>query len=144
MTSQQFFDQCKDLNKQGKVIQGTQNTSVLYFDNENFKLPVDMNFYPNFHDDQIFAMPVFFNYKAWAPWNKELQSDILILEVKALMEKWYGKGFKEKKLPSGRVGYYKIDRPRVISLKIRDEQFVDVLIENLKYAPKDVDAQNNN
>lgn len=54
-----------------------------------------MNFYPNFHDDQIFAMPVFFNYKAWAPWNKELQSDILILEVKALMEKWYGKGFKK-------------------------------------------------
>ena len=82
-------------------------------------------------------MPIYFNYKAWAPWNRELQSDSLILEVKSLMEKWYGPGFKDKKLESGRTGYYKIDSPSIITLKIRDEQFVDVLIENVKYSEND-------
>jgi len=137
MEKQAFYDRCMELNKEGKTIQGTQNTSVLYIDNENFKLPVDMNFYPNFHKDKIFAMPIYFNYKAWAPWNRELQSDSLILEVKSLMEKWYGPGFKDKKLESGRTGYYKIDSPRIITIKIRDEQFVDVLIENVKYSEND-------
>lgn len=133
MERQAFYDRCMILNKEGKTIQGTHNTSVLYIDNENFKLPVDMNFYPNFYKEKIFAMPVYFNYKAWAPWNKELQSDSLILEVKNLLEKWFGTGFVEKKLNSGRIGYYKIDHPRIITIKIRDEQFVDVLIENIKY-----------
>ena len=141
MTSQQFFDACFQLNKEGKAVQGTQNTSVLYIDTENFKLPVDMNFYPQYYDDKIFAMPVYFNYKAWAPWNRELQSDSLILEVKKLLEKWYGPGFIEKTLPSGNIGYYKVDKPRIISVKRRDEQFVDVLIENLKYAPKKEDNE---
>jgi hypothetical protein len=137
MEKQAFYDRCMALNKEGKTIQGTQNTSVLYVDNENFKLPVDMNFYPNFYKDKIFVMPIYFNYKAWAPWNRELQSDSLILEVKSLMEKWYGPGFKDKKLESGRIGYYKIDSPRIITIKIRDEQFVDVLIENVKYSEND-------
>jgi len=142
MEKQAFYDRCMELNKEGKTIQGTQNTSVLYIDNENFKLPVDMNFYPNFHNDKIFAMPIYFNYKAWAPWNRELQSDSLILEVKSLLEKWYGPGFKDKKLESGRVGYFKIDSPRIITIKIRDEQFVDVLIENVKYSANDKQEEN--
>ena len=137
MTSQAFFDRCMVLNKEGKTIQGSHNTSVLYIDRENFKLPVDMNFYPAFMDDKMFAMPLYFNYKAWAPWNRELQSDVLILEVKKLMEKWFGPGFQEKKLASGRVGYYKIDHPRIVTIKIRDEQYVDVLIENLNYGTDD-------
>ncbi|MBC7884302.1 MAG: hypothetical protein H7X99_02425 [Saprospiraceae bacterium] len=139
MKRQAFFDQCMVLNKTYKTTQGSQNTSVLYIDTENFKMPVDMNFYPNFHEDKIFAMPIYFNYKAWAPWNKELYSDSLIYEVKALMEKWYGTGFNEKKLKSGGVAYYKINKPRIITIKIRDEQFVDVLIENVKYGPTDKD-----
>lgn len=137
MDKQEFFDMCLELNKQGKAVQGTHNTSVLYFDNENFKMPVDMNFYPNFFEEKIYAMPVYFNYKAWAPWNRELQSDSLILEVVTLFEKWYGKGFEKIKLPSGRIGYVKKNYPRVISVKIRDEQFVDALIENLHYVPKE-------
>lgn len=136
MTRQDFFDKCLILNKQGKAVQGTHNTSVLYFDTENFKMPVDMNFYPNFYKDRICAMPVYFNYKAWAPWNRELQSDSLLTEVKALFEKWYGLGFQKKELSSGRVGYVKKDMPLIISIKIRDEQFVDALIENLNYTPK--------
>ncbi len=134
MSRQQFYEKCMELNKSHQTTQGTQNTSVLYIDRENFKLPVDMNFYPNFYEDRIFAMPVYFNYKAWAPWNRDLQSDFLMKEVKALLEKWYGKGFKEKKLNSGKIAYYKIDGPRIITLKMRDEQYVDVLIENTLYA----------
>ena len=134
MDSKTFFEKCLIMNKNHQTIQGSHNTSVLYIDRENFKLPVDMNFYPNYIEDKVFAMPLYFNYKAWAPWNRELQSDKLIIEVKTLMEKWYGGPFKEKKLDSGRVGYYKIDHPRIITIKIRDEQFVDVLIENLKYS----------
>ena len=144
MESKDFFSKCLELNKSHQTIQGSHNTSVLYIDRENFKLPVDMNFYPNYIDDKIFAMPLYFNYKAWAPWNKDLQSDKLIIEVKNLMEKWYGPGFKEKKLNSGRIGYYKIDHPRIITIKIRDEQFVDVLLENLKYSGKKYSENNEN
>lgn len=134
MKRQEFYDRCMELNKSHQTTQGTQNTSVLYIDKENFKLPVDMNFYPNFYEDRIYAMPVYFNYKAWAPWNRDLQSDNLLMEVKTLMEKWYGKGFQEKKLNSGKVAFYKIDGPRIITIKMRDEQYVDVLIENTRYA----------
>lgn len=134
MKRQEFFDKCMELNKSHQTTQGTQNTSVLYIDRENFKLPVDMNFYPNFFEERIYAMPVYFNYKAWAPWNRELQSDYLLKEVKVLLEKWYGKGFQEKKLNSGKMAYYKVDGPRIITLKMRDEQYVDVLIENTRYA----------
>jgi hypothetical protein len=138
MESKVFYDHCNKLNKNMGTVQGTQNASVLYQDKENFKLPVDMNFYPLFNDKgEIMAMPIYFNYNAWAPWNKELDSKVLILEVKALMEKWYGPGFSEKQLAGGHIGYYKKEGPRLITMRTRDEQFVDVSIENSKYAPKE-------
>ena len=138
MEKQAFFDRCWLLNKTMNITQGTHNTSVLLINTTDFVSPVDMNFYPNFCNNKICQMPIYFNYKAWAPWNETMQSQKLIIEVKDLMEKWFGKGFEENRSKNGKILFHKTKGAVRITILTRDEQFVDVMIENKKYLTDDV------
>jgi hypothetical protein len=69
MTRDSFYEHCFRLNQQGIVTNGPQNNTVLYAI-EGYSQPIDMNFYPDFNQDKIWRMRVYFNYQAWAPWNK--------------------------------------------------------------------------
>lgn len=126
MERKAFFAQCWELNKQGLMRQGTENTTVMH-EIKTFKNKARMNFYPDYFEDKIYKIPVTFAYDGWAPWNKDLSSDKLIIEVLDLMKEWYGDDFLEvehKKL--GKL-YIRQDSNRRITVFIRDDRYVNVM-----------------
>ena len=116
MSSQDFYTQCWELNKQGIVRQGSGNTSVHYEMRDELKDDIDVNFYPNFYEDKIYEMPVSFKYKGWAPWNKQFSSDTLQNELVDLFQDWYGEGFMTVEDERRGNAYVKVDGNRRISL----------------------------
>lgn len=124
MTSKEFYATCWELNKKGLIRQGNHNESVLYELDDELNHPADMNFYPSFHKDKIYEMPVRFNYKNWAPWNRNLWSDSLQLDVVNLFKAWYGDEFMVIKHPDKGKAFVKVDGNRRISIYKTDDQFV--------------------
>ena len=134
MQRQEFYDYCWDLNKQGKnITQGHHNTSVMHSDSINFKLPVEINFYPQFNEEQyIYILPLRFEYRAWAPWNKEAHADQLLPEVIAYIEKSYDVKMEEKEI-NGNLVWYHYDNPRLITIYPEDDHYVFVKFKNERY-----------
>ena len=133
MSKQAFYDTCWLLNKKGNFIQGGNKLSVQHEITSGLGMPVYMNFYPNFTEKGLYQMPVNYNYEAWAPWNKELDSDKLIVQIVKMMEEDYDISFTKNKTQDGRPAYYNYTGPRKILVTTQDEQFVKVLMENDKY-----------
>ncbi|HZV69262.1 MAG TPA: hypothetical protein VFG10_06940 [Saprospiraceae bacterium] len=134
MTKQAFYDTCWRLNKTGAFVNGGSNLSVEHPLPTELGLPVTMNFYPAFSEKEIlYQMPVVYNYQSWAPWNKELYSDTLIVRVAEMLEKDYGITFTKEKTKDGRPAYYNYTGPRKILITTQDEQYVKVLMENERY-----------
>lgn len=141
MTADSFYKHCWKLNKTQKFKQGQFNTSVEYT-MEELKYPAVMNFYPTFNEEGVIAeMPVMFNYQAWAPWNRHLWSDSLLLDVKNLMEKWYGPGFIEMTHPQKGTRLVKVDGNRRIILWTVDSQIVKALYSDLTRIKKESDDE---
>jgi len=130
MTKKDFYSTCWELNKQGVFHQGTRNTTVLY-KVEDLGPQIDMDFYPNFTDEKIIEMPVYFKYAGWAPWNKHLSADSLQLHLIPLLEQWYGPGFMPIRLANQPAAYVKIDGNRRILLTIEDEINVKALFSDM-------------
>ena len=133
MKKQDFYDHCWALNKKGLIRQGTYNTSVLYIDSVAFKQHVEMNFYPEFTEDIISAMPIRYNYVTWAPWNRELHADSLITEVLRVTKNQFGGEFTKTLNKEGKPVYEQIMGSRKITIFMEDEQFVSVYVQNKKY-----------
>ncbi len=134
MTDKEFYGQCWEMNKQGLIRQGAGNSSVLYEMEDEFKAPVDMNFYPDFYKGRIWRMPVKYGYTGWAPWNLSLSADTLQRELLEKYENWYGDGFMEVRHPLKGSAFVKVDGNRRISIsKLDDSQvwviFTDLLVE---------------
>lgn len=130
MTSKEFYGHCWQLNKEGLVRQGSKNMTVMYT-LDQFKKEASMNFYPIFVEDKIREMPVTVAYNGWAPWNKELEADDLMLEVLPLLERWHGKGFLEMEHPSKGTFYVKQDKNRRISVLTDKDRFVNITYTDL-------------
>ena len=130
MPSKDFYARCWKLNEQGILQNGPQNLSAQTM-LTNMKDTAYLNFYPDFYEDKIADMPVKFNYKTWAPWNKHLHADSLLLDVIDLMEGWYGEGFTKFSHPEKGEVYVKIDGNRRIMLKKADDQFVEGWITDM-------------
>ncbi len=123
MESEQFFQHSWELNQE-KVIEG--GAQVMY-DLDELSSPAQMVFYPDFHEDRIYRMPVEISFKAWAPWNPELSSDSLMVELVDLYREKYGKGFIQTKLPEiNKKAWVKVDGNRRISIYRQDEMTVRV------------------
>lgn len=115
---------------------GPGNHSVEYKLVNDFATPVSMRFYPTFHEDRIFEMPVTFSYDGWAPWNREYWADSLLVDMLPLFEKWYGDGFRKLDHPTMGDVYYKIDGTRRINLFRKDDQFVQAVFTDLEVERK--------
>ena len=76
MEQKDFFAYCWELNKQQIIRQGARNTTVEY-EPEGMKFPAKMEFYPDFQEEKIYQMPVWFSYKSFSAWNKEFSADSL-------------------------------------------------------------------
>ena len=133
MPQKDFFDHCTELNKQQIITQGSGgSTSVEYKMPDLLQGELAMRFFPTFIDDKIFEMPVTYSYVAWAPWNKNFWSDLLLEEMLKLYKLWYGPDFKLINHPTQGKVYYKIDGKRRINLFIMDEQFVQAVFTDLE------------
>lgn len=136
MEKKAFYDYCWQMNKEQKFTHGPANAEVEFRMTEGVKSPVLMRFYPSFHDEKIFEMPVLYTYEAWAPWNKQFTSDSLLVDILALYKKKYGAEFKIVEHPTqGRV-YVRRDDNRRINLFIRDDQFVQAVFTDVKIEKK--------
>jgi len=131
MPEKDFYIHCWKLNKKGLIRQGDSNTTVLYEMKDELKYPADMDFYPKFDQGKIFEMPVRYVYKGWAPWNKNLTSDKLIVDILMYYEKTYGSGFIEVKHRVRGSAYVKVNGNRRITIFKQDELHVWAIFTNL-------------
>jgi hypothetical protein len=137
MTSKQFFAHCWELNKKGIFTDGENNMYVLYkLKNNELKHPASMNFYPDFYKNKIYKMRVNFQYDAWAPWNKQLYADSLLLDVLQFYKNWYRQGNPFIKIDDKEKGtlYVKVDGNRRITIGCYNDMVVkgdytDLLVE---------------
>jgi hypothetical protein len=130
MASKDFFTHCWKLNKEGLIRQGQHNLSVEH-DFEELKHSAKMNFYPNFHEEKIFEMPVRFQYTGWSPWSKHMWSDSLQVDVLNTLEDWYGEGFMEVEHPKHGSAFVKVDGNRRITLFKKGIEEVYVIFTDL-------------
>jgi len=132
MEKKAFFDHCWELNRLKVFTNGPKSASIEYKLAKDLAQPVMMRFYPSFHNEKIFEMPVTFSYEAWAPWNKQYSSAILFDNMVPVFKKWYGEDFKVIEHPTMGTIYVKMDGKRRINLFIRDDQFVQAVFTDLK------------
>lgn len=148
MSKEEFYDHSWKLNDKGLVRQGPSNQSVYYELDDELDHPAQMYFYPSFHNDRVYQMRVKFQYSNWAPWNKNLYSDSLQVEVLKLFRKWYGKGFARRKTKRSRrnkVVYVKRDNNRRIVVASKGSRNVVAFITDIvaqKEAAKEKDEEN--
>jgi hypothetical protein len=131
MPAKEFYDRCWELNRQKLVVHGPTNQNVEYFMTDAIDHPIYMRFYPYFYKDKIYQMPVTFTYQNWAPWARDYHANVLIEKLIPMLEKWYGPGFQSKVDPrKGRV-YARIDGHRRMTVMVKDEQFVQMVITHI-------------
>lgn len=105
MTRREFYDHSWKLNRQKLVMQGNNNQFVEYVVKE-LKHEATMNFYPDFHEEEIYRMPVIYAYEGWAPWNRNLWADSLEQDILELYKEKYGDKFIKMKHPELEVPSY--------------------------------------
>lgn len=96
MSRDEFFAVSWEMNQE-KIISGLVKVEYEFNDLENKAL---MRFYPEFENDRISKMPVDIHYVAWAPWNKDLSSDSLVVDLRKYYEDNHNADFKEVYVPS--------------------------------------------
>jgi hypothetical protein len=120
ITMDEFFEQCRELNKQGLVREGSKNMSVEYIFKDSIDQPIAFNFYADRDaNGPIYRYYTSFNYYAFAL-NRHLYSDRLMEILPTILMDWYGgnKPFTVRR--DGKEYIYKIDGNRMIELYIYD------------------------
>jgi hypothetical protein len=139
-TQKEFFDKCWKLNRD-KIVTNGPDGFVLYelpVNKENDKGDaITMLFYGIFDEDKTMTgMNFQFYYESWSLWNKSLQSDRLIPEVKSRFMVWYpGNDFIKVELKNGEGEIFvKVDGIRRITIKpLDDNRIVKAQIDDLRY-----------
>ncbi len=131
MTDKDFYSHCWQLNRQGLIKQGSNNTTVQYITKNELRFPSTMDFYPVFHKGKIVEMPVKFTYTGWAPWNKDLSSDKLQEDVLKWYTEVYGGGFMEVRHKEKGSAFVQIKGNRRISIFKENEMSVWALFADM-------------
>jgi hypothetical protein len=129
MPSKDFYLYCWNMNKKGVFTDGINNQYVLYkVPKGELKSSASMNFYPDFYKGKIVAMRVLYQYDAWAPWNKQLFADSLMLDVLHMYQRNYKNGNPFIHIHDDKRGdiYVKVDGNRRIIIGKNNEMVVKV------------------
>ncbi len=120
ITMQEFYDHCRELNKQGTVMEGSKNMSVEYIFKDSLDQPIAFNFYADRNaDGPIHQYYTSFNYSAFAL-NRHLYSDRLMEMLPTILMDWYGGNEPFTVIKDGKEYLYKIDGNRMIELVVYD------------------------
>ncbi len=130
---QEFFEHCRELNRQELVKEGPRNMSVQYLFKDSLNSPIAFNFYADKNDDGlVHRYNTSFYYYAWVL-NRHLQSDRLMEMLEPILMDWYGGNELITQIKDGKEHYYKIDGNRMIDLFIHDESTVVAIYSDLSY-----------
>lgn len=132
---QDFFDRCTALNKAKKITQGSgifARQELIPTENDGHK--IEMLFYGISNPEKtLTGMDLRFSYIGWSPWNKNLQSNMLMAAIKDSMQLWFpGNPFIE--VDSGidnKVALIKVDGNRRIRMIPIDKRQLGVKIEDI-------------
>lgn len=133
MTKQEFFDHSWKLNNQKKVKDGNVAASIRY-EVEGLKARAHKLFYPKFHEDKIYKMPVKYRYNGWAPWNRDYWADSLKVDLLQKFRKEYPNEFIEMEHPElGVPSHIMVDKNKRIAIyELNDEEvavdYVDLTV----------------
>jgi hypothetical protein len=134
-TRNEFYGKCFDLNKQQLVTAGAGNNVEYVFSDSLFhRNPTNINllFYPSFdQNDKITNMKMQFSYRAWAPWNRDMQSDSLLGKTEKILMNWYGGNNFILANVGGKQMPVKLDGNRRILVYIWDMKSVSVEVQNI-------------
>lgn len=131
---QEFYDHCRELNRQGLVKEGPRNMSVEYLFKDSLDRPIAFNFYVERNGDgPIHHYNTSFYYYAWAL-NRHLYSDRLMEMLPYILMDWYGGNEPFTLIKDGKKHLYKIDGNRMIDLYIHDESTVVAIFFDLTYS----------
>lgn len=121
MSKEEFYKHSWSLNQKKRVRQGPGNQSVRY---ELKDLPHEANMYfsPELWNGNVYQMKARIQYNGWAPWNKNLSSDSLQVDVLNMLEQWYGDGFIKINQNGDDPVYVKVDGNREIRITSQDSQ----------------------
>lgn len=123
MPQEEFYEHSWQLNKQ-EIVTGQQ---TIHYRLESLKSPASMEFYPQFKEGQIYQMPVEIHYDGWAPWNRDLFADSLMVEVSELYEEKYNADFFQAIHPeSQKKALIDIQGNRRISIFKRDDRILTI------------------
>ena len=144
-TKKDFFTICWDLNKQKLISQGTGNTTARHItDRDTAGISTtkskDMLFYGIFDNEDVMrGMEMTYSYVAWAPWNRDKQSDSLLLNLRdEYLQGYPGNDFIEVDIEGiEQPALVKIDGNRQILMYVKDDKHVSVKIEDLNYKLND-------
>jgi len=132
-SQKQFFDHCRQLNKQGLFSQGAMGGQIAVdYQLDELVYPALMSFYPTFTDGKITSMEVRIKYKSWAPWNKHLYADQLLPDVLQLLKKWHGGNDFREYIIDDRRSWFKHDGNRRIQVRVYDEVYAQVLYTDMR------------
>lgn len=125
----EFFEICRKLNHEGVLMGGNTRNYVMYrIESEDDPSgDIRMHFYPGLNDEKrIIEMDLEFSFYAWAPWNKQYQSDSLNSKIRTLLTNWYpGNDFRTDEEANK---WIKKDHTRIIELSEKDSEIVKVRI----------------
>lgn len=128
MEKRAFLDHSWQLNQQGVVTGGV----TVDYDLNDLPHAAKMSFFPDFEEDKIQRMAVEISYHAWAPWNRDLYSDSLIVHLLEYYKEIYGNGFIETVHPrNGKRAWAKLDGNRQITIHKHDDMVARVEFEDL-------------
>lgn len=134
-TRNAFMDKCMSLNKQQLVTQGPRG-GVLYYLRDSLHQQLDdikVLIFARFDEQEIVnRIDLEFSYNAWAPWNKQYQSEVLLKNLTKLMMDWYGGNEFIHVTIEGKELPVKIDGNRRLLLRLEDAQTVIMRVSDLK------------
>ncbi|MCA6370412.1 MAG: hypothetical protein IM631_03360 [Cytophagales bacterium] len=134
-TRNEFYGKCFDLNKQQLVTAGAGNNVEYVFSDSLFhRNPTNISllFYPSFdQNDKIINMKMQFSYRAWAPWNRDMQSDSLLGKTEKILMNWYGGNNFILANVGGKQMPVKLDGNRRILVYTWDMKSVSVEVQDI-------------
>ena len=134
ITMQEFFEHCKELNRQELVREGSKNMSVEYIFKDSLDQPIAFNFYADRETNggPIYRYYTSFHYYAFAL-NRHLYAERLLEMLPAILMDWYG-GNEPFTLVRDKKKYlYKIDGNRMIELTTFDLSTVTATYYDLSH-----------
>ena len=140
--NEDYLDKIWELNKKGIISQadgeyGTLRYPLKLNKSKNNIGDINMDFFPRFNNKKrLDKLTIKFSHEAWAPWNKELFSNKLIVKVMDTIIKWYkGNDFLEayNDINNKKSSiFYKVDGNRQFKVYFVEDHEVIAEVEKLK------------